>query len=150
MSFPIIGTTTVWSNWNNFGSGAWNMWFMAPYGSWIYAGFVKDSVSYFKRIDIGTEDADYEMYDWDFGLTPNTPQDIFPYEHQEGYPDGAMGMGCIRGDTTPKLYLAGRSAPAPTVNSIIHRFVVGDAFEQETPGMIPWKPATTTPLNVNH
>jgi hypothetical protein len=149
MSFPIIGTTSVWSNWNNFGDGAWNMWFMAPYGSWIYAGFVKDSTTYFKKIDIGSADSNYEMSDWDFGLVADTPETEFTYEHQEGYPDGSMGMGCIRG-ATPKLYVVGRSAPVPAVNTILQKFIVGDGFELESPGTIPLEVGGGSILNVNH
>ena len=75
MSFPIIGSVTRWQNWNNFGSGAWKMWFMAPWGSWIYAAFVKDTVVYFRQIDIGTDDQDYLMSDWDFGLVAESNRD---------------------------------------------------------------------------
>jgi hypothetical protein len=149
MSFPIIGTTSVWENWNNFGSGAWNMWFMAPYGSWIYSAFVKDGTTYWKKIDIGTEDSNYEISDWDFGLTSNTPADQFPYEHQEGYPDGAMGAGCIRG-ATPTLYLIGRSAVIPSPNTIVRKFPVGDDFEEDTPATIPLEVGGGSVININH
>ena len=67
MSFPIIGGQQVWENWNDFGSGSWRMWFMAPYGSWLYAAFVKGTSTYFKKIDIGGT-LNYSMYDWDFGV----------------------------------------------------------------------------------
>lgn len=107
--FPIIGSRTVWGEWNSFGSTSWNMWFMAPYGSWMYCGFVKSNTPYFKKVYIGNDDADYPIYTWDFDTALTTPEDIFPYEQNEGYPNGAMGMGCIRG-ATPTLYLAGRSS----------------------------------------
>jgi len=149
MSFPIIGTTSVWENWNGFGIGSWNMWFMAPYGSWIYAGFVKNNVSYFKKINIGTSDPNYELSTWDFGLAVNPPSDVFPYERHEGYPNGSMGMGCIRG-ATPKLYLAGRSAADPSVDSIIHTFLPSSNFAQDGSGTIPLEVGGGSTVNVNH
>jgi hypothetical protein len=150
MSFPIIGTTSVWENWAGFGIGSWNMWFMAPYGSWIYAGFVKNNTSYFKKINIGTEDPNYEISDWDFGLAVNPPSEVFPYERHEGYPNGSMGMGCIRGDTTTKLYLVGKSAADPSEDAIIHRFLTASNFAQEAPGTIPLEVGGGSIVKVNH
>jgi hypothetical protein len=131
MAFPVIGSTTVWENWNNFGAGAWNMWFMAPYGSWCYSAFVKSDVTYFKKINIGTSDANYEISDWDFGIVTPSPADVFSAEQDDGFPNGSMGLGCIRG-ATPKLYLGGRVSTVPTIaDAIIHRFLVDDGFIQE-------------------
>jgi hypothetical protein len=148
--FPIIGTTTVWGNWDSFGSSAWNMWFMAPYGSWAYCGFVKSNVTYFKKVYIGTSDADYEISTWDFGLATNTPEDIFLYEQNEGYPNGSMGMGCIRG-ATPTLYLAGRSSAAVNIDdAIIYKFPVNDDFERDGAGLVPRNTGNTATLSVDH
>jgi hypothetical protein len=122
------------------------MWFMAPYGSWVYAGFVKDNAAYFRKINIGSADPNYEMITWDFGLAANTPETIFPYEQHEGGPTGAMGCGCIRG-ATPTLYVAGRGNAAPAVNTVVHRFPVGDDFEQDPPGTIPW--VSGSPISIN-
>jgi len=150
MSFPIISTTSVWENWDGFGIGAWNMWFMAPYGSWCYSAFVKDGITYFKKINIGTSDPNYEISDWDFGVTPDPPSSVFAYEQQDGYPNGSMGLGCIRG-ATPKLYLAGRSSGVPTINdTIIHKFVVADGFDAENlaNGLIPMLGGTVLDINL--
>jgi hypothetical protein len=151
MSFPIIDSLSVWENWDNFGSGAWNMWFMAPYGSWMYCGFVKSNVSYFRRVDIGTDDANYDIYSWDFGTVSNTPEDQFPYEQHDGYPNGSMGMGCIRvSGSTPKLYLAGRSSAIATVDdSVIHRFLVDDGFEREDLNYLA-PTISASPVSVDH
>jgi len=126
------------------------MWFMAPYGSWIYAGFVRDNEVTYEKIDIGPVDTNYERYSWDFGLAANTPEDIFTYEQHEGNPDGAIGCGCIRG-ATPKLYLIGRGDAAPATNAVLHRFTVGTGFVQQAPGTIPFDDSLTdTPVNINH
>jgi hypothetical protein len=147
--FPIIGSPTVWGNWNSFGSSAWNMWFMAPYGSWMYCGFVKSNTEYFRKVYIGTDDADYEINTWEFDAG-TTPDDVFIYEQNEGYPNGSMGMGCIRG-ATPTLYLAGRSSAAPNVDdAIIHRFLVNSSFAQTGAGLIPRNAGDTAALSVNH
>jgi hypothetical protein len=134
MSFPIIGTQSVWDNWAGFGFGSWQMWFHAAYGSWIYAGYVKSNTPVFKKIDIGSADPDYEIIDWDFGVTPSTPESMFPYELHEGYPDGAIGCGCIREDAGAAdafLYLIGRSDPAPNPATVLRRFSVNNNFEEE-------------------
>lgn len=150
MSFPIIGTASVWENWANSGLGAWRMWFMAPYGSWIYAAFVRDNEVTYEKIDIGPVDPNYERYSWNFGLAANTPEDIFTHEQDEGGPDGAIGCGCIRG-ATPKLYLIGRSSAAPATNAVLHRFTVSTGFVQLAPGTIPFDgSSTSTPVNINH
>lgn len=147
--FPIIGSPTVWSEWASFGSSSWNMWFMAPYGSWIYAGFVKSNTAYFRKINIGVSDSDYPLIPWEFGLAINTPATTFLNEQNEGYPNGSMGMGCIRGDT-PTLYLGGRSSPAINVDdAIIHKFLVDSNFEKTGVGLIPKNQANTAVLSVN-
>jgi hypothetical protein len=148
MSFPIIGSKSVWSNWNNFGSGAWRSWFMAPYGSWVYCGFVKSNLAYFKKIYIGSADPNYPFSDWDFGLTPNSPKTTFIFERNEGHPDGAMGCGCVRGETTPKLYLVGRASADPIVDCVIKRYLVSAGFNQEDNGFVPTD--GVDPLNINH
>lgn len=135
MSFPIIESFAIWSNWANAGSGAWNMWFMAPYGEWVYSGFVKDNTAYFRQIDIGVTDGNYIIQTWDFGLASNTPGDIFSYEQHGGYPNGSTNLGCIRDsdDVTPVplLFLVGRSNALPSVDdAVIHRFDVLNGFEQ--------------------
>jgi len=135
--FPIIGSPSVWSDWGSFGLGAWNAWFMAPYGEWVYCGFVKNDVSYFRKINIGTTDANYDFTSWDFGLAASPPGDIFPYETDDGYPNGSMGLGVIRG-ATPKLYLAGRSAAAPNTATVLYRFLVNSEFTQEALGLVPF------------
>jgi hypothetical protein len=103
------------------------MWFMAPYGSWIYAGFVEDDAPVFKKIDIGSSNANYPMSDWDFAEVAANPEDKFVYEQDEGGPNGAIGCGCIRG-ATAKLYVLGKSTSSVSPNTIIHRFVVADGF----------------------
>jgi len=157
MSFPIIGAQSVWENWNSAGFGSWQMWFMAPYGSWMYMGYVKNNAPVFKKVDIGTEDPDYEMISWDFGLAADTPEDIFLYEQHEGYPDGAVNLGCIREDTGESdyfLYLIGRENVAPDTTSILHRFSIENAFEQESSGLgmqlTYGDPASTDVININH
>ena len=149
--FPIIGSPSVWSDWSSFGLGAWNMWFMAPYGEWVYCGFVKNDVNYFRKINIGTSDPNYDFTTWDFGLAVNPPESIFPHETDDGYPNGSMGMGVIRG-STPKLYLAGRSAAAPNTAVVLHRFLVNSDFAQDAPGMVPYDTVGGggAVLNVNH
>lgn len=136
MSFPIIGAKSVWADWGGSGLGSWRMWFMAPYGSWIFAGFVTDNVVSWKKINIGTSDANYELTDWDFGLTPNTPVDGFPYERHDGGPNGAIGCGCIRG-ATPNLYLLGRKTSTASPNVILRRFPVDGGFEEDGSGCTP-------------
>ena len=146
--FPIIGSTTVWSEWNNFGASAWNMWFMAPYGSWLYAGFVKSNTPYFRRLNIGSEDGDYTISSWDFAEDiVNSPETVFTNEQNGGYPNGSMGMGCIRG-TTPILYLAGRDITAPLINDAkICKFLVDDGFEQDGLSFIPQYSGTVLTVN---
>lgn len=137
MAFPIIGSLAVWSDWNAYGTGAWNMWFMAPYGSWMYCGFVKNNVPSFKKIDIGVDDGNYPIYSWAFGDVLLNPSTIFPDEQHDGYPDGSTNLGCIRetlggAAPIPKLYLVGRSSSSPSVDFCrISRFVLDDGFEQE-------------------
>lgn len=147
MSFPIIGTSSVWANWNGSGLGSWRMWFMAPYGSWVYAAFVHDNEVTYEKINIGPVDPNYERYSWDFGLAVNPPEDIFTFEQDEGGPDGAIGCGCIRG-ATPKLYLIGRGHAAPATDAVLHRFTVSTGFVQQAPGTIPWE--DSAPVNINH
>ena len=136
MSFPIIGSKSVWADWDGYGQGSWRMWFMAPYGSWIYAGFVKDDVAEFKKINIGSSDANYPISDWDFGEVSNNPEDKFVYEQDEGGPNGAIGCGCVRGDPA-QLYILGKSTSGASPDTIIHRFVVADGFEADGTGCVP-------------
>lgn len=156
MSFPIIGTQSVWDNWAGFGFGSWQMWFQAPYGSWIYAGYVKNNVPVFKKIDIGSADPNYDIIDWDFGLTADTPEAKFPYEQHEGYPDGAIGCGCIREDAAAAdvyLYLIGRSDAAPNPNTVLRRFSVNNSFEEEAglPMLLGYtSTAVGDIVNINH
>lgn len=151
MSFPLIGSKSTWDNWNNAGFGSWRMWFMAPYGSWIYAGFVKNDTPQFKKINIGDSQSNFEIINWDFGLASNTPEDIFTHEQHEGYPDGAMGMGCIRSDGgTPYLYLVGRdpNKALSSTDNYLHRFDVDSGFEANLPGQI-LQNSGGSPISVN-
>jgi len=146
--FPIIGTSTVWSEWNNFGSGAWNMWFMAPYGEWIYAAFVKSNVAYFKKINIGGSNGDYPMTTWEFEASLlNTPDKVFPYEKNEGYPNGSMNMGVIRG-TTPKLYVVGRQGSGLVGEAKIEYFPLADDFDKGAAYTVPLD-AAGDPMEIN-
>ncbi len=151
MSFPIIGASTQWSNWFNFGSTAWQMWFMAPYGSWIYAGFVKSGVTYFKKIYTGITSGDYPMENWVFALASDTPETDFLHELQDGYPDGAMGAGCIRGTGTPHLYVLGRLNATPDTVSVLRKYDVEGGFDGD--GILPTYLTYDTGedgLNINH
>jgi len=136
MSFPIIGSKSVWADWNGLGQGSWRMWFMAPYGSWCYAGFVEDDAPVFKKIDLGESDANYPISDWDFGEVANNPEDKFVYEQDEGGPNGAIGCGVIRG-ATPKLYVLGKSTSTASPDTIIHRFTVSTGFVGDGTGAVP-------------
>ena len=151
MSFPIIGSKTVWADWDALGLGSWRMWFMAPYGSWVYAGFVKDNTPLFKKIDIGSSDVNYEISSWDFGLVSDTPEALFPYERHEGGPNGAMGCGVIRG-TNPYLYLIGRSTSTASPDTILRRFDVPAGFEEVDSGCVPLDTVGGggDPVNINH
>jgi hypothetical protein len=151
MSFPVIGSKSVWADWAGFGIGSWNMWFMAPYGVWVYSGFVKNNIAYFKKINIGTPSTNYPMSDWLFELATSSPEDVFTNERHEGYPNGAMGCGVIRENAgVAKLYLIGRSSPSPVVDSVMYRFTVDDGFEQEAGAFIPLNQIAGSPLNINH
>jgi len=149
MSFPIIGGKHVWNEWAGYGSSNWYMWFMAPYGSWLYAGFIKDFQIEFKKIDIGG-DQDYPMYDWDLTDTTTGPDAAFPYEvpHITNLAHG-LGMGCIREDGgTPYLYLLGRSNPTVTdPATILRRFSEVDGFDEVDSGKVLIGPLTTDPIS---
>jgi hypothetical protein len=127
------------------------MWFIAPYGSWAYAGFVTDNVVSYKKINIGTSNANYEISTWDFGLASNTPDDQFPYERHAGGPNGAIGCGCIRG-TTPHLYLIGRSTSTVSLDTILRRFGVGTGFAESGTGCVPLDDTLGggDPIEMNH
>jgi len=149
MAFNTIGQKTVWDNWGTYGAGSWNMWFMAPYGSWMYCGFSKNNVSEFKRVYIGSDLLDYDIYDWEFDSGAiNTPDLVFPSEPFEGFPNGSMDMGCIREGTGTYLYLAGHYATPPSTDTIIHRFDALGEFAQYGLGIIPCDPSSAR-LNIN-
>jgi len=150
MAFETIGQKTIWNNWGVYGSGGWNMWFMAPYGAWMYCGFSKNNTSEFKKVYIGTDLLDYEIYDWEFDVAAvETPDEKFPNEPYEGYPDGSTNLGCIRSGTHTYLYLMGHDDSAyPAPLPIIRRFKVDDDFAQESLGMKP-NDGSSTILDIN-
>jgi len=138
MGIEAIGQKTIWTNWETYGASSWNMWFMAPYGAWMYCGFSKNNVSEFKKVYIGTDLLDYEITDWEFDASVlNTPNIKFPSEPYEGYPDGSMNMGCIREGTTNYLYVIGHYTPHPSTSPIIRRFKVDEGFTEEILGLQP-------------
>lgn len=150
MSFDTIGQKTVWTNWGVYGSGSWNMWFMAPHGSWMYCGFSKNNISEFKKVYIGTNLLDYDIHDWNFDSSAiNTPDEMFPNEPFEGYPDGSTNLGCIRVGTETYLYLLGHSSPAPATSPVIRRFDVNSLFAEELLGFVPNDDSSVL-LNINH
>jgi hypothetical protein len=121
MGIEIIGAQQTWENWSNNGAGAWRLWFMAPYGQWIYSAWVSNNSVVYKRIDTGTTDQNYSLETWDMSGASSPPSDVFPHETSDFGPDGAIGMACIRG-TTPVLYIVGRDNPEPDKDCVIHKF----------------------------
>lgn len=122
MAIEIIGSQQTWENWNNSGSGTWRLWFMAPYGQWIYSAWVQNNTVLWERINTATTDQNYTIGSWDMTGIAAPPSSVFTNETSDFGPDGAIGMGVIRGSTTPMLYLMGRDNPEPDKDCLIHKF----------------------------